>query len=143
MKSILFVDDEPLLLSAISRGLRKDRERWHMVFVEDARAALKAMETETFNAVVTDFRMPGMDGVTFLQHVRRDHRSTARIMLSGNVEPSIDAMARTFAHELLSKPCSIAALRACLERQLGCNATSSARVRAAVRAISDRVLANR
>jgi DNA-binding NtrC family response regulator len=136
MTKILFVDDEPLLLTAMSRGFRRDRDRWHMVFVGGADAALGALELESFDVVVSDLRMPGMDGATLLDHVRQKHRGTIRVMLSGNIEPTLDAMARTFAHEVLSKPCSIANLRACIERQLGCDKTSSSRFRAALRALS-------
>ncbi len=138
MTSILFVDDEPLLLTAMSRGFRKDRERWHMVFVGSGAAALRELDRESFDVVVTDLRMPAMDGTALLDHVRRTYRGTARIMLSGNIEPSLDALGRTFAHDVLAKPCSIPELRACIERQLGAGNTSSARVRAAVRAMSVR-----
>jgi CheY-like chemotaxis protein len=136
MTSILFVDDEPLLLKAIARGFRRDQERWRMVFVGSALEALQACELETFDVIVSDFRMPGMDGAAFLERVRQTHRTTARVMLSGNVIPAFDRMAHAFAHELLSKPCPIDDLRACIERQLASEKTSSARFRTAVRAMS-------
>jgi CheY-like chemotaxis protein len=117
MTSILFVDDEPLLLAALSRSLRKEKHRWHMVFATSGAAALEALAHESFDVIVSDLRMPEMDGAALLEQVRETHPTIARIMLSGNIEPTL-APGRALVDEMLQKPCSAADLRACIERHL-------------------------
>jgi DNA-binding NtrC family response regulator len=115
-KRILFVDDEPAILSALRNLLYKARERWEMVFVGGAQEALAALRAAPFDVVVSDLRMPGMDGAALLGIVRDEFPTTVRLMLSGYGEPEAVVRAQQVAHELLGKPCDPAMLRAVLER---------------------------
>jgi YesN/AraC family two-component response regulator len=64
---ILFVDDEPHLLAGLRRMLQlRHRGDWAMSFVGGGAAALEAMQTQPFDVVVSDFRMPGIDGAQLL-----------------------------------------------------------------------------
>ena len=63
---IFFVDDEPHVLNGLRRMLRSRRETWELMFFEEARRALVACAAEPATVVVSDLRMPGMDGVALL-----------------------------------------------------------------------------
>jgi len=115
MKRILFVDDESNVLEGIRRMLRADRERWDMQFVLSGEAALKACETEKIDVVISDMRMPGMDGATLLGHMRDRFPSTARIVLSGYSEAALAARVVPMAHRFLTKPCVSSELQKAIE----------------------------
>jgi YesN/AraC family two-component response regulator len=57
-KRILFVDDEPMVLTGLKRSLRPMRSEWEMVFAGGGDEALMVMEQQTFDIIVTDMRMP-------------------------------------------------------------------------------------
>jgi putative nucleotidyltransferase with HDIG domain len=116
MKRILFVDDESEFLDGIRRLLRTQRERWEMHFAIGGEAALLACETTSFDVVVTDMRMPGMDGATLLGHIRDRYPGAARLVLSGYSEPALAARAAPVAYRSMSKPCVNDELRSTIER---------------------------
>lgn len=62
MKRILFVDDERNVLDGLRRMLRNMRKEWDMAFCQGGEEALDALGGEPFDVVVSDMRMPGMDG---------------------------------------------------------------------------------
>ena len=106
MKSrALFVDDEPLVLSGLRRMLRSLRHDWDLSFANSGQEALELMEAEDFAVVVSDMRMPEMDGASLLNEVARRHPAIARLVLSGHAE--LDAILRAVrpAHQFLAKPC--------------------------------------
>jgi DNA-binding NtrC family response regulator len=111
-KRILFVDDDPSVLAALSNVLRRERHRWEMVFAAGGEAALAELDKGAFDVVVSDMRMPDMSGDLLLEIVSRVSPRTYRIILSGSEcgvsLPNVD--------ELLSKPCSARTLRDTLER---------------------------
>jgi HD-like signal output (HDOD) protein len=101
---ILFVDDEPSILEGIRHSFRRQRHQWNMMFVTGGEAALAALDEKPFDVVVSDMRMPGMDGATLLGHVRQRHPGSIRIMLSGHSEEEGIRRALAVAHQFLSKP---------------------------------------
>src|SRR5208337_5359055 len=82
-KRILFVDDEQSVLDGLEDLLVRYRHRWEMVFVTGAAAALDQMRKKPFDVIVTDIRMPGMDGAALLRLVSEKYPGTVRIVLSG------------------------------------------------------------
>jgi len=116
MKSLLFVDDEQAVLDGLRNVLRSDRRRWKMRFAASGEAALAELETEPADVVVSDMRMPGMDGVALLREVRERLPTAARIVLSGYADLSAVAKASAVAHQYVFKPCDPEVLRAVLER---------------------------
>ena len=116
MKRILFVDDESKILDGIRRMLHQDGKRWEMEFVLEGEAALQACEAADFDVVVSDMRMPGMDGATLLGYIRDRFPSTARIALSGYSDVALTTRVVPVAHRFLTKPCSASELRATIER---------------------------
>src|ERR1700744_745010 len=105
MKRILFVDDEENILDGIRRMLHADRDRWETEFVTSGQAALLAAKERPFDVVVSDLRMPGLDGAELLGHIREQFPGAGRIVLSGYSEPGLAARAAKVAHRVLAKPC--------------------------------------
>jgi HD-like signal output (HDOD) protein len=116
MKRILFVDDESRVLDGLRRMMYGARKRWEMEFALGGEAALQACEAEPFDVVISDMRMPGMDGATLLGHIRDRYPGSARVILSGYSEPALSTKAVSVAHRFLAKPCSAPELQSIIER---------------------------
>jgi HD-like signal output (HDOD) protein len=129
-KRILFVDDEPAILAGLQNLLYKDRKRWDMVFALGGQLALDEIRKGPFDIVVSDMRMPGVDGATLLNTVKDECPATVRIMLSGHADREAIVRALPALHQLLSKPCDAATLRGAIERSLdGANVDRDAKIR--------------
>jgi len=119
MKCILFVDDEPAILGAIRRSFRSHRFLWQMDFANSAAAALDVFAARTtVDVIVTDFRMPDMDGGQLLTVVRQRWPDTARLILSGYSGQHDLLTTGGLAYEYLNKPCSPQDLEGAIERSL-------------------------
>ena len=105
MKRILFVDDEKPILDGIRRLLSDQRDVWEMQFALGGEEALKLCQTSRFDVVVSDMRMPGMDGAMLLGHVRDLCPDAARLILSGYSDVALTTRAIPVAHRILAKPC--------------------------------------
>ncbi len=116
MTRILFVDDEQRLLDGLRRSLYSLRGEWHAEFACGAAEALKVVESRPFDVIVTDMRMPGIDGSALLQLVRDAHPQVLRIMLSGQSEDTALIRSVGVAHQYLSKPCSLEELKSTVNR---------------------------
>lgn len=116
---ILFVDDDPMVLRGLQRSLFSLRHEWEMVFVESGPAALEAIDRTPFDAVVSDMRMPQMNGAELLNEVLRRHPGTARLVLSGHADKDLILQCVTAAHQFLTKPCDPEVLKDALRRALG------------------------
>ncbi len=121
MRRILFVDDEPSVLDGLRRSLRKQRKSWEMEFVESGAAALAMLAERPFDVIVSDMRMPGMDGAVLLKRVQHEHPSVVRLVLSGFSELEASMRAAAVAHQFISKPCEVDVLQAVVERACGLN----------------------
>ncbi len=115
-KRILFVDDEPLVLAALQRMLHAMRGEWDMEFVAGGALALERMEKAPFDVVVTDMRMPGINGVELLNEVMRRFPRTIRIVLSGHTDKDIILKCVNSTHQFLSKPCDSQTIKATVQR---------------------------
>lgn len=113
---ILFVDDESEVLEGLRVRLRQRRQQWNMTFARGAKEALSALEKEPFDVVVSDLRMPEMDGAALMQHIRRASPSTSRVMLSGHGEERLVMRAMACSHEFLPKPSPPGVLEGTIER---------------------------
>lgn len=119
MKKILFVDDEPHILEGLRNLLRRFRKQWKMSFAEGGEEALKILECEHFDVLVTDMRMPGIDGSELLKIVKQDYPHLVRIVLSGYTELEAAMRAVPVAHQFLTKPCDADHLLEVVERACG------------------------
>jgi HD-like signal output (HDOD) protein/ActR/RegA family two-component response regulator len=122
MKRLLFVDDEPRILQALKAGLYTRRKDWDMHFAEGGAKALGLMRESHFDVLVTDLRMPGVDGTTLVARARTDSPGTIRVVLSGSVDAGQSQGLVSLAHRYLSKPCEPKQLEECIDRCLATQA---------------------
>jgi len=115
-RRVLFVDDDPNILSGIRRLLRSLRDDFELHFAESGKEALEIMAGTTFDIVVSDMRMPGMDGADLLKKVQELYPCTIRIMLTGQADQ--DSILRTVGvvHQFLEKPSDPELLKSALIR---------------------------
>lgn len=102
--TLLAVDDEPNILAALRRLFRATG--WRTLTAGHAEEALALLATESIDAVLSDMRMPGMDGVQFLERVRQGWPRTARLLLTGQADlgSTIAAINRGRLHRYITKP---------------------------------------
>lgn len=115
-KRVLFVDDETMVLQGLQRMLRPMRNDWEMEFVESGPAALERMAAAPADVVVSDMRMPGMNGAQLLTEVMRRFPKTVRIILSGHADHDLVLKAVGSTHQYLHKPCEPELLKATVQR---------------------------
>jgi len=113
---ILFVDDEPSMLRVLKMGMRSMTGQWEMEFANSGEEALELIGVKQFDVVVTDMRMPGINGAQLLNHILRHHPQTIRIILSGYSDLSEVVNCVGLTHQFLEKPCSLDDLKECLKR---------------------------
>jgi len=119
VRRILFVDDEPKILEGLQRMLRPMRKEWEMVFANRAEEALRILADSPFDVVVTDMRMPEMDGAHLLAEVQKQFPGVVRLVLSGYFEMEMAMRAVPVAHQFLAKPCEPEKLRLAIEHACG------------------------
>jgi HD-like signal output (HDOD) protein len=116
MISILFIDDEPKLLEGLRRMMHCLSKELHLEFVLGGAQALERMGEHRFDVVVSDMRMPGMDGSQLLQEIMVRFPTTVRIVLSGQCDRDTILKAVLPAHQFLTKPCNSNVLQATIEQ---------------------------
>ncbi len=119
MKRVLFVDDEAKILEGLERMLRPMRKEWEMVFANSGAQALNLMSASRFDVIVTDMRMPEMDGAQLLEQVQKKFPGVVRLVLSGYFEMEMAMRAVPVAHQYLAKPCDAEKLRQAIEHACG------------------------
>lgn len=122
MIRILFVDDEQNVLSGLKRALRGMRDQWEMRFASGGEEALTLLREQESNVVVSDIRMPGMNGVELLKAVKQDYPHTIRIALTGHADLEIAMEAAAVAQRYLSKPCETESLTQVIQRAMALRA---------------------
>lgn len=115
-RRILFVDDEPLVLKGLQRTLRKMRHQWELTFTNSGHKALEILGRKPVDVIVSDLRMPKMDGGRLLAEVKRQHPHIVRIILSGQLNQEITLKSVRLAHQSLSKPCDVEVLKQTLAK---------------------------
>ena len=122
MKRILFVDDELLVLEGLRMRLHRLRSKWEMEFVSSGKGAIEIMEQRRFDVIVSDQRMPQMDGAALLRTVVQRWPHAVRIVLSGYAELEQAVRLVPVAHQYISKPCDPNQLENVIERCLALQA---------------------
>ncbi|MEO7860553.1 MAG: response regulator [Nitrospirales bacterium] len=116
MKQLLFVDDESKLLDGLKRSLRPMRHEWNMTFVTSGAAALKTLEQAPFDVIISDMRMPEMDGAQLLTEVQQRYPQIIRIVLSGQSDQEMIYQSIGATHRYLAKPCESEVLKTTVMR---------------------------
>ncbi len=108
---ILLLDDEELMGRAVARMLSGPGVT--VITARSPAAALAALDREAFDVVLSDFAMPAMDGVDFLEEVRRRRPEIRRLMLTGNPgDPKVKtALESGLVEQVLGKPASAELVR--------------------------------
>ena len=112
---VLFVDDDRNLLESFHRSLH---DEFSVDTAKDGEAGLEALASSgSFAVVVSDMRMPGMNGVKFLSKVRERWPDTVRLMFTGyaDIETAMDAVNTGCVFRFLTKPCAPEILRGALQ----------------------------
>ena len=100
---ILLIDDEKIALSNLSHVL--EREGYVVTACRDGESGLAAMQSKEFDLVLTDLRMPGIDGMDVLRHIRETTPDVPVIMITGHatLDSAVEAM-KAGAHHYIAKP---------------------------------------
>jgi len=113
---VLFVDDEPRILDGLRRSLRGKRTEWEMSFAPGGEPALELLAEANHDVVVSDMRMPGIDGAELLTRVSIQYPEVARVVLSGHTEPEAAIRVAVAGHRFLTKPTETETLTGVIEQ---------------------------
>jgi HD-like signal output (HDOD) protein/CheY-like chemotaxis protein len=110
-KKILFVDDEPNVLSSLRRSLR--REGWDLLFAKSGDEGLEYLTNNEVDLIVSDMRMPEIDGIDFLKQAQAHYPHITRLVMTGyaNREAVRTAFTEVEIHEMIPKPWEVEQLR--------------------------------
>ena len=112
---VLFVDDDPNILKSFQRQLRS---KFQIEIAIGAQAGLDTLKSsDKFAIVISDMKMPKMNGIEFLREVEKNHPTTVRLMLTGNVdqETAVKAVNEGHVFRFINKPCTPDELAAAIE----------------------------
>ena len=115
-KAILFVDDESNILLGLKRMLHSMRKEIDFYFAEGGKEALELLAEQEINVIVSDMRMPGMDGATLLTTVMEKYPQIIRIMLTGHADDQSILRTIPVVHQFLAKPSDPITLKEVLSR---------------------------
>lgn len=113
---VLFVDDEQHVLDGLLRAFRPLRQSWDIATATSGQSALTQLANQPADVVVSDMRMPGMDGAELLTRVQAILPRSVRIILSGQSERERALRRVGPCHHYLAKPCEPQRLRVMIER---------------------------
>jgi two-component system, sensor histidine kinase and response regulator len=103
--TVLIVDDDPVLLEALPEALRLRMAGLTVETADSAAEALDRIADRDFDAIVTDIKMPGMDGLALLAEIRGRRPDTPTLMITGHGEEDLAVRAlRGGAYDFIQKP---------------------------------------
>lgn len=117
-KAVLFVDDDSHLIDGLKRSMRGVINEWDLFFAGSAQEALDILEIKDIDVLVTDLRMPGMDGSQLLEIVNEHFPEVIRFVLSGQSDQQAALVASRVAHQILAKPCDTTVLQQTIRHSL-------------------------
>jgi len=117
MPNILIVEDEPKMRRLLEISLGEDGHTVHIA--PDAETGLKCFQREAIDLILTDLKLPGMNGLEFLQEAKRSNASVPIVVMTayGTVETAVEAM-KAGASDYVLKPFSMAELRLVIRKEL-------------------------
>ena len=117
--TLLIVDDEKNTREGLQKALKYD---YQVTLAEHAESALEILKTKTFDLILSDVKMPGMDGVSFIKVVRDEHPEITSVVMTafGSIDTAVDAM-KNGAYDFLTKPLDLENLDKVLSGALASN----------------------
>jgi HD-like signal output (HDOD) protein/CheY-like chemotaxis protein len=113
------VDDELPVLNLLQTLFRHSNPEWESSFTDRGPKALALMQDQSFDVIVSDMRMPEMNGAELLEQTRLHHPRTARIVLSGYADQPMSIRSLASTHQYLAKPFTLTGLQTALNRIFG------------------------
>jgi FixJ family two-component response regulator len=105
LPTVLIVDDDGVVLDALSEMVRLRLSGVHVEVTTSANDALRRISSEDFDAIVTDIKMPGMDGLELLARIQRVRPATPTLLITAHGEQGLAVRAlRQGAHDYILKP---------------------------------------
>ena len=120
--SAMFVDDEQNILSGLRRMLHPLSGSWELIFIDSGIEAMRILASRPIDVIVSDMRMPGIDGATLLRYAQAHSPATVRLVLSAHADHDEMLQSSGPIHQFLAKPCDAETLRRVLLRVLGLRA---------------------
>jgi HD-like signal output (HDOD) protein len=114
--NILLVDDEPEIINGYRRMLHSMKNEWGLFFALSGEEALGILEVENIDVIITDMRMPSMDGAMLLGKVKKHYPRILRLILSGHLDEQKAINATGVAHQFMSKPCNTEMIKTTIEK---------------------------
>lgn len=121
LPKILFIDDEFLVLNALRRALRPLCNECECMFAVGPHEALDLLKRESFSIVVSDMRMPEIDGAQLLKKFKEETPDTVRVILSGQASTETVVRSLLVTHQYMSKPIDTEYLQSVLRSLLQSN----------------------
>lgn len=105
MAKILIIEDERAIRNVLRNILSDENKSYQIEEAEHGKQAIDMMAESEFDLALCDIKMPGMDGIEVLDHIRKNHPDTAVIMISGHgdLDTAVESM-RKGAYDYISKP---------------------------------------
>jgi DNA-binding NtrC family response regulator len=117
MANILIVEDEPKMRRLLEISLGE--EGYQVQVAPDAEMALKSLHANSFDVIVTDVKLPGMNGLEFLHEAKRLNASTPIVVMTayGSVETAVEAM-KLGASDYVLKPFTMAEMKLVVAKEI-------------------------
>ncbi len=113
--NILLVDDDEWIRDSLS--IYFESEDCRISAHETAERALAELDRREFDVIITDYKLPGMDGITFLEKVKKSHPNAVKIMITAYAsEVDVRRAKQAGAQDLIPKPFTSKTIEACLTR---------------------------
>ena len=94
IRKVLLVDDDQDMLLALEEGFQKYRENFSVLLAPNGKKAIESLKRSLVSLVVTDLKMPGMDGFEVLSHIMEYYPDIPVIIITGNSTPEMERMAK-------------------------------------------------
>jgi len=116
--NVLLVDDDEWIRDSLS--IYFESEDCRIYAHETAENALAELDRRKFDVIITDYKLPGIDGIAFLEKIKKSHPAAVKIMITAYAsEVDVRRAKQAGAQDLISKPFTSKTIKACLTRLIG------------------------
>lgn len=102
--AVLFVDDEANIIGGIKRMMHHMKNEWDLLYANSGKEAMELLDSNHVDVIISDIRMPGIDGTQLLTYVKENFPQIVRITLSGYANDNLALRNTRIVHQSLSKP---------------------------------------